>query len=601
MRYFHFTERSLSQVKLNLNTILFIVVFFCFSIFIISPLVAAPKIINVPNSGAIGNEIRQTTVEPQVAPHEAEIQLPPLTPPLPLDSSIASGQFMLREIRFEGEIRLMNSSLKDLQAIVSPWLGRLLSFSDLQNMTLAITRFYRQKGWVAAQAILPPQTVRNGTILVRIISGRLDNPEVNNQSRLNTQFAIAVIKSNSCSQEMGLFGEKDCAASPAELSRLERTALILNEIPGVDASLSLKPGTQSGTTRIYADIMPGQLANGYFGIDNQGDDYSGHNRLLAGGALNNLIGWGDQLRTDLILSSSADVFNGLLDYNFPINTYGTRAALNYSYLDYTLKGPFEILDARGHSNTWGINLLHPWIRTSAARINANAGYYQARMRDSLILIPEQKRNINASTFDINGSFSALPQGVSDFYLLGTAGHLSLDDEFSQSINSLTGISGTFARFNYRVGHDQGFGAYFSFFNQFTGQMASKNLDSSQKLLLGGPLAVRAYGIGEGAVDKGTLFTTELRVRWQPPLPLWAGTDNQVTFAAFFDQGWGSYYRQPIEGIPKNNINLSGFGSYITLARPADYSLNLTWAQRTGQAATSPPDNHQFWLSAYKMF
>ncbi|MBS0054397.1 ShlB/FhaC/HecB family hemolysin secretion/activation protein [Yersinia sp. Marseille-Q3913] len=599
MQYFHFTEKSLSQAKLTV--FLFIVVFFCLSFFIISPLVAAPKIINVPNAGAIGNEIRQTTVEPQLAPHEAEIQLPPLTPTSPSDRLVVSGQIMLREVKLEGETPLMSSSDKDLQAVVSPWLGRKLTFSDLQNMALAITRFYRQKGWVAALAILPPQTVRDGTVLVRIISGRLDNPEVNNQSRLNTQFATAVIESNSCSKEMGFFGGKDCAASPAELSRLERTALILNEIPGVDASLSLKPGTQSGTTRIYADIIPGQLANGYFGVDNQGNDYSGHNRLLAGGALNNLTGWGDQLRADLILSSSADVFNGLLDYSFPINTYGSRAAINYSYLDYTLKGPFEILDARGHSNTWGINLLHPWIRASTARIDANAGYYQARMRDSLILLPEQKRNINAGEFGINGTFSALPHGLSNFYLLGTAGHLSLDDEFSQSINSLTGISGTFARFNYRVGHDQGFGAYFSFFNQFTGQMASKNLDSSQKLLLGGPLAVRAYGIGEGAVDKGTLFTTELRAHWQPPLPSWAGAGNQVTFAAFFDQGWGSYYRQPVEGISENNINLSGFGAYITLARPVDYSLNLTWAHRTGQAATSHPDNHQLWLSAYKMF
>lgn len=518
--------------------------------------------------------------------------------------STATETIILREVRFEGDTQLLQSgdgNNKALRGVIIPWLGQRLTFSDLQSMTLAVTRFYRQQGFVAAQAILPPQTIREGMVVIRIIAGRLDNPEVNNLSRLNTDFATAVIESNSCSKEVGFFGNKDCAASPAELSRLERTALILNEIPGVDADLALKPGTQSGMTRIYADITLGQPAMGYIGIDNQGNDYSGHNRLLAGGAANNLTGWGDQLRTDLILSSSADVFNGMLDYNFPINTYGTRAALNYSYLDYTLKGPFEILDARGHSNRWGINLSHPWIRNSAARIDANAGYYQSRMRDALILLPEQKRNLDAGEFGIDGTFSAVPRGLSHFNLLGTAGHLSLDDEFSQSMNSLTGISGTFARFNYRAGHDQGFGPYFSFFNQFTGQMASKNLDSSQKLLLGGPLAVRAYSIGAGAVDKGTLFTTELRTRWQPPLPDWAGAGNQITVAAFFDQGWGSYFRQPIEGLTGNNINLSGFGAYITLSRPTDYFLNLTWAHRTGQAATSQPDDDQLWLSAYKLF
>ncbi|HEN3669187.1 TPA: ShlB/FhaC/HecB family hemolysin secretion/activation protein [Yersinia enterocolitica] len=597
MRYFYYPEKSRNQNNFSYRVIISIL-FFC------SQAVAAPKVINVPNAGAISNEIQQTTQEALLAPQKAEAKLSPLISPPSIGRTTATETIILREVRFEGDTQLLQSGAgnnKALRGAIIPWLGQSLTFSDLQAMTLAVTRFYRQQGFVAAQAILPPQTIREGMVVIRIIAGRLDNPEVNNLSRLNTDFATAVIESNSCSKEVGFFGNKDCAASPAELSRLERTALILNEIPGVDAALALKPGVKSGMTRIYADITPGQAAMGYIGIDNQGNDYSGHNRLLVGAAINNLTGWGDQLRTDLLLSSSTDVFNGMLDYNFPINTYGTRAVLNYSYLDYTLKGPFEILDARGHSNRWGINLSHPWIRNSAARIDANAGYHQSKMRDALILLPEQKRNLDAGEFGIGGTFSAVPRGLSHFNLLGTVGHLSLDDEFSQSMNSLTGIGGTFARFNYRAGHDQGFGPYFSFFNQFTGQMASKNLDSSQKLLLGGPLAVRAYGLGEGAVDKGTLFTTELRTRWQPLLLDWAGVGNQITVAAFFDQGWGSYFRQPIEGLTGNNINLSGFGAYITLSRPADYFLNLTWAHRTGQAATSQPDNDQLWLSAYKLF
>ncbi|PNM24797.1 ShlB/FhaC/HecB family hemolysin secretion/activation protein [Yersinia enterocolitica] len=597
MRHFYYPEKLRYQTKLS-STVIMFALFFC------SQVVAAPQVINVPNAGVISNEIRQTTPVPLRVPQEAEIKLPPLLPPTSFGGSTSAGRIMLREVRFEGDTQLLrhsNGNNKALRAVITPWLGQQLTFNDLQAMTLAVTRFYRQQGFVATQAILPPQTIREGVVIVRIIAGRLDKPEINNQSRLNTDFATAVIESNSCSKEVGFVGNKDCAASPAELSRLERTTLILNGIPGVDAALALKPGTQSGMTRVYADISPGQTAMGYLGVDNQGNDYSGHNRLLVGGVLNNMTGWGDQLRTDLILSSSVDVFNGMLDYNFPINTYGTRAALNYSYLDYTLKGPFEILDAHGHSNTWGINLRHPWIRNSAARIDVNTGYYQSRMRDSLIMLPEQKRNLDAGEFGLGGTFTAVPRGLSNFTLLGTAGHLSLDDEFSQSMNSLTGIGGTFARFNYRAGHDQGFGPYFTFFNQFTGQIASKNLDSSQKLLLGGPLAVRAYGIGEGAVDKGTLFTTELRTHWQLLLPTWAGTGNQITFAAFFDQGWGSYYRQPIAGLTGNNINLSGFGAYITLFRPADYTLNLTWAHRTGQAAIAQPDNDQLWLSAYKMF
>lgn len=601
MRNFLCPENLFPHQLLKISIIL-IIVFFC------SSLISAPPTRQVPNAGAIGNEIRQTTIEPLLAPHSAEIVLPRSIPFSIVDSPNVSSKVTLREVRIEGDTFLLSAKQsysagrdQKLQAVIAPWLGRSLTFSDLQRMVLAITRFYRQQGWIAAQAILPPQRVRDGIVVVHVIAGRLDKPDVNNQSRLNSLFATTVIESNSCIKQVGFFGEKDCSASPAELSHLERTALILNEMPGIAASLALKPGTEPGTTRIYADITPDKIAMGYLGLDNQGNDYSGHNRLLMGGAVNNLTGWSDQLRADLIVSSSTDVFNGRLDYNFPINSYGTRAVLDYSHLNYTLTGPFEPLNAHGHANTWGANLRHPWIRHSAARIDAGIGYYYSQMRDSLIIISEQKRNLNAGEIGVGGSFSALYCGISHFNLLGTVGHLSLDDEYSQIINSVSNISGDFARLNYRVAHDQGLGPYFFFFNQLSGQMASKNLDSSQKLLLGGPLAVRAYGIGEGSVDKGVLFTTELRARWQPKLPVWVGEGNHITFAAFFDQGWGAYYRQPIANLSENNINLSGFGSYLTFARPADYSLNLIWAHRTGQAVARNPDNDQFWLSAYKMF
>ncbi len=240
MRYFYYPEKLRYQNYFSFMVIISIL-FFC------SQAVAAPQVINVPNAGAISNEIRQTTPEPLLAPQKAEVKLPTLISSPSIGRSTATETIILREVRFEGDTQLLQSgdgNNKALRGAIIPWLGQRLTFSDLQSMTLAVTRFYRQQGFVAAQAILPPQTIREGMVVIRIIAGRLDNPEVNNLSRLNTDFATAVIESNSCSKEVGFFGNKDCAASPAELSRLERTALILNEIPGVDAALALKPGTQ---------------------------------------------------------------------------------------------------------------------------------------------------------------------------------------------------------------------------------------------------------------------------------------------------------------------------------------------------------------------
>ncbi|MCZ6444509.1 hypothetical protein O5268_23235 [Escherichia coli] len=57
---------------------------------------------------------------------------------------------------------------------------------------------------------------------------------------------------------------------PVLRRQAERLSLLLNEIPGVEADVSLKPGGQSGTTAVVVDTRPGQRAGGYVGLDNQG-------------------------------------------------------------------------------------------------------------------------------------------------------------------------------------------------------------------------------------------------------------------------------------------------------------------------------------------
>ncbi|WP_320407180.1 POTRA domain-containing protein, partial [Yersinia proxima] len=110
---------------------------------------------NVPNAGAISNEIRQTTQEPLLAPQKAEVKLPLLISPLSSGGSTATETIYLREVRFEGDTQLLQSgdgNNKALRAAITPWLGQRLTFNDLQAMALAVTRFYRQQGFVAAQA-----------------------------------------------------------------------------------------------------------------------------------------------------------------------------------------------------------------------------------------------------------------------------------------------------------------------------------------------------------------------------------------------------------------------------------------------------------------
>ncbi|WP_311237522.1 ShlB/FhaC/HecB family hemolysin secretion/activation protein, partial [Escherichia coli] len=111
---------------------------------------------------------------------------------------------------------------------------------------------------------------------------------------------------------------------PVLRRQAERLSLLLNEIPGVEAGVSLKPGGQSGTTAVVVDTRPGQRAGGYVGLDNQGTQSTGRSRLLGGAYVNALLRTGDQLRLDGAVGyEHGGLVNGRLDYSMLVSGYGT--------------------------------------------------------------------------------------------------------------------------------------------------------------------------------------------------------------------------------------------------------------------------------------
>jgi len=82
-----------------------------------------------------------------------------------------------------------------------------------------------------------------------------------------------------------------------------------------------------------------------------------------------------------------------------------------------------------------------------------------------------------------------------------------------------------------------------------GQLANKNLDSSEKFSLGGPTAVRAYPVGEASGDEAYQATLELRHNFLPALQ---GT-------VLYDMGEVTINKQPFGPPQDNKRKLSGAG------------------------------------------
>ncbi|MDJ6853051.1 ShlB/FhaC/HecB family hemolysin secretion/activation protein [Salmonella enterica] len=557
-------------------------------------------------AGQLGNQLHQETQAIPPAPSAPSLSLPSGEKGVARTPD-SDARVTLKQVSFTGDVAVQGVTQDAVQRVVSPWLNRPVSFADLQAMADAVTQHYRNRGVLLARAILPPQTIKDGVLKIEIIPGKYDNASLSNTGTLRNPQATRMVSSLAP------------VGSVVTKAGLERMALVLSEVPGVNAQVALKSGSLRGTSAPDITLTPGKRFGGYVGLDNQGDPTTGRSRVMAGMYANELLGYGDQLRVDLLDAyEKSNLFNGSIDYSLLAGGYGTRVGANYSHLNYHYS--FLRQGFNGYSDNWGLYVTHPWIRTARARVDVRAEGGQQSLTDKYpaglygSTGTEGRKQVSLGSLSVAGSVADVPGGVTGFSVKGTTGNLDYRNDTARSMgfSRELGSSGHFARLNWALNHDQQVWGSFSVYTGVNGQMANHNLDSSQKYLLGGPGAVRAYDIGAGAVSSGTVATGE--VRWKHDIPAagltwWPGASPSVTVAAFYDQGWGEQYtenRNRVSGdriTPDNRVNLSGAGLYTTIAEAGNYALTLTWAHRTGNAdpVSGLADRDRFWVSAVKSF
>ncbi|EBU3672246.1 ShlB/FhaC/HecB family hemolysin secretion/activation protein [Salmonella enterica] len=554
---------------------------------------------SMPGAGTLGNQLRQESVRTPTAPVSAPLVLPEEGQARHVLSADNHTTVSVKRVVFTGNPPgLKGVSEADLQRELAADLNRPQTFAGLEAMAQKITALYRHHGLLVARAVLPPQTVKDGVLTIRIIPGRYDGAHISNTSSVSTAVAQRLVSTTTPQGDV------------VTRKQLEREALLLGEIPGVNAQVSMKTGSQQGTTAPEITLTPGQRFGGYVGLDNQGDPTTGRSRVMLGGYANNLLGLGDQLRVDLLDAyEKNDLFNGSLDYSLLAGGgYGTRVGVNYSHLNYhyNLSG----LGFNGYSDNWGLYVTQPWIRTSRARVDVRLDGGQQFLTDTYpdelgVMAGKGRKQVSSGALTLTGSVADLPGGVTGFGITGTTGNVDLRNGTARLWNQ---NSGQFSRLNYQLNHDQQVWGPFSVYAGVNGQMTNNNLDASQKFLMGGPSAVRAYDIGDGSVDQGVVGTAEVRSHWSLPALAWLGNNPGLTLATFYDQGWGEQWRNNDNGrggrlADSNNLNLAGAGLYATVADAGNYALTMTWAHRTGNADPNAvhDDHDRFWVSAVKTF
>ena len=549
-----------------------------------------------PDSGVLLETVKPPPAEPP-KPTGDLIQMPAeARPAMHPDDTL---RVTLKQVRFTGAKAIPEV---ELQKLAKPYLGRELTFTDLDDLAGKVTKLYRNRGYFIARAYLPQQELKDGVLEILVLEGHI--------GKITAKYTTAGPRISNSELE-GFIRDALPTSKPVTVPDLERGMLLENDLPNVNARSTLIPGASVGTTDLVLEAnQTGWFSKDTIEADDGGSRYSGQFR--GGGSVNvaSPAGLGDLLSARVL--SSFDGFNyARMSWTTPVTYTGLKLGLSGTYTDYRLGGPLEALGDHGDARVFSVFSVYPIVRSRFFNLYQTTTYEFKHLYDSSYAGTISDKEINLGTIGLSGDEqdSWAGGGLSTFSASVGIGHLGLLSGAAdvQADAETAHTAGSYHKFNLAAMRQQRLVGNWVLFAQVTAQLASKNLDSSESFVFGGPSGVRAYPVGEAPADQGSIQTIELRYNTIAPFSL-GSLQGQI----FFDHGDVKLHRDPWatylgSGAP-NSYNLSSFGVGGNLYREDSLLVNAAVAHKIGSNPNPGLDNEdadgrdlstRFWVQVVK--
>lgn len=477
-------------------------------------------------------------------------------------------------------------SEESLKSLLADKKGKLVTFKDLQDGADTLSRYFRDRGYIAAHAYLPVQKIENGVVEYAVTVGRFDGITIQN----NTKIHEGVIKRETAFLKKGDYLTR---------ANLERAVWLLSNLAGADAKAVLTTGENPGTVHVTLDLNPHNGKQGLFSIDNYGNRSTGYNEYGLDYDFLNLAHEGDHLAVG-ITTTGNELFNWGANYTIPVIRDGMKLTAGYNVLTYQLGDIFEPLDGVGHSRVASLGLDYAIQRSQRHNLYTGIRYENSNIKDEYRLYDSTyaDKTGNAAVLSLYGDEQDR-KGATDWRFEYKFGHisndaLSSDDPFTQLLAGNDRTTGTYNKIRANILRRQDLNDRTYLLLSARGQYAFNNLDSSEHFSLGGPYGVRAYPTSEASGDTGYLTRAELR--WLLPL---GAKDQQLHLASYLEHG-GVWINKDssLSGDAKNHRNLQGIGVGLIWSRYEDWFLRADYAWKLGSEEPTSDTSHtggRFWI------
>lgn len=525
---------------------------------------------------------RPAQANPQSTPEVQLRSLPQVVPALPE----AMQQIDVREFRVEGASVL---ALVRLQKAVEPFAGKSITPAQMQLAADAVTQAYRDAGYKLVQAVVLPQSISNGIVVITVREDQLAIVKVSSED------APSVVQ-RSLSSNLVL-------QKALNVGELEQVLLLINSQPGGGRALAeIVPPAEGNASSVAVKYTPAAKLQGSITADSGGNRFTGSSRFIGQITVNEPFNAADQLNVTVLTTGKLLTYaQGA--YRMPV-TSRLSAGVSVSWLDYKVCCSLVGDVSKGTAQSLGLDAAYQLSLDRASGSSLFTSLDARHLTSERNAIEQTNRRIDAVSLGFRGYNTA--DAVRSWNVAVRAGRANLrGNAIDLAQNLTTDIQGNFSKLTAGVYQSQRLTPALTWQFQARGQLSlGRNLDGSERIALGGADGIRAYPSGEGVGDQGWLALSELRYA--------IATLPGLSLAAFADAGGVNRYSRNSSTVlalmsqASNSYTLAGAGIgmryesraatlSVQVAKPigsnrgADAAGNNNEARRDGQL--------QAWLSA----
>ena len=452
----------------------------------------------LPSAAEPGREIPRPRLEPTQQPSGITVQEAPSVEAPPGAERFT---FRLAGVAIEGATAYPEA---ELRRYYEKLIGTEVNVATMFGVAAEIERRYRADGFVTSRAIVPRQTIEDGTFHITVVEGFINEivyADAVGPARPTVEKLIAPLRNT----------------APVNIRDIERRLLLADDLPGMTVRGTLEAAPElRGASRliITTERKPFDFAATF---DNRGSRYNTREGVLGSVAANSFGPHADRAYVigKVGLPARREYFAGG-GYQLNLGDNGMTANMtvtkSHSHPGRELT-PLEVYNDV-FSVTAGVS--YPIIRSRLESLRVDGGFEYRNVDTELLSqdFTEDRLRLASvgATYDLVDSFDgvntvrvAYIQGID---IAGATG------PGSPLLSRAEGRSDT-AKVVLQATRIQSLPADFSVMLSFAGQMAWDPLLASEEFAVGGGVFGRGYNPGEITGDRG--FATTVELRYTPTL------------------------------------------------------------------------------------